>query len=168
MRYLDVLASLNRNRVRYVVVGGMAVIMHGVPRTTKDIDLLVDLSPENVAALAVALEQAGYRPKVPVRVIDLSNEAIRNEWIEQKGMKALMFWKTASGDIDVLVASPVDFGEAARGATTYEVEGTSVPIASIESLIAMKRFAGRPHDLSDINALERIRLVSDQQGETWP
>ena len=165
MRYLDVIATLNRHGVKFVVVGGMAVIMHGHPRKTKDLDNLVDLSPENARALAAALREAGYAPKVPVRVEDLGDPAVRASWVEDKGMKALMFWKNRSGDVDVLVTSPVTYEEATRGGPVYEVEGTPVPIASIPALVSMKRHAGRPHDLDDVDALERISAMMRQEDE---
>ncbi len=64
--YEDVFRALNRHGVRYLVVGGVAVNLLGVPRMTKDLDLMLDLSSENLKLFLSALNDLGYRPRAPV------------------------------------------------------------------------------------------------------
>ncbi len=83
--------SLLEHEVRFLVAGGLAVVAHGHVRYTADLDLLVDLAPENVARLEQALGARGYRPRAPVRVADLADAGLRNGWIQDKGFVALSF-----------------------------------------------------------------------------
>jgi hypothetical protein len=75
--------------IDYLVVGGLAVNFHGVPRMTYDIDLMILLQPENILKLVSQLTRWGYKPKTPVDPRDLADEKKRNSWIGDKGMKAL-------------------------------------------------------------------------------
>src|SRR5690606_20195443 len=84
-------ALLDHN-VRFLVAGGLAVVAHGHVRLTADIDLLVDLTTDNVAAFADAIAECGYVPRAPVNVADLAVEATRSRWIAEKNMAALSFW----------------------------------------------------------------------------
>jgi hypothetical protein len=78
--------QLNGLGVDYLVVGGLAVNFHGVPRMTYDIDLMILLERENILKLVTLLTRWGYRPKVPIEPKELSDETKRNSWIREKGM----------------------------------------------------------------------------------
>ena len=83
----DLFRKLNENGVRYVVVGGVAVVLHGHPRMTADIDLAVDLD-RKAAALAIrALTGMGLRPRVPVEPEAFADPSQRERWIEERGMR---------------------------------------------------------------------------------
>ena len=66
MYYERVFKMFQEKRVKYIIAGGMAVNLHGVPRFTKDLDILIDSSPSNLKNLKRALETLGFRPRVPV------------------------------------------------------------------------------------------------------
>src|SRR5262245_57124884 len=84
---LEAIASALRDaNVRYLIVGGLAVAAHGHGRATFDIDLVVQLQPENVKRAVSALEAEGYRPTVPVAAADFANAERRESWIRDKGM----------------------------------------------------------------------------------
>ena len=88
MRLQDVeanLRALNDANVRFIIVGGLAVVAHGYVRYTADIDLVLDLKPENVLRAMEALKLIGYRPLLPVEPTDFANEQTRNQWREEKG-----------------------------------------------------------------------------------
>ncbi|RPJ09983.1 MAG: hypothetical protein EHM36_03760, partial [Deltaproteobacteria bacterium] len=100
--YRTIFKELNRRGIHYMVVGGLAVNFHGIPRMTYDIDLMVSLEPENLLKLVDTLSEWGYRPKVPIDPKDLADEQKRNLWKKEKGMKAVHFYSETApiGEID--------------------------------------------------------------------
>jgi predicted nucleotidyltransferase len=153
-----VFAALERAGVRYIVVGGVAVVLHGYPRFTADIDLVVALEPANVLLLIKALEALAYRPRPSVQATGLADPQVRQQWIEEKGLVALSFFspKLAATEIDIFLKEPFPMEAAEARAVRVQLGALSVPIASIPDLIAMKRQSGRAKDLEDIEALEAI------------
>ena len=156
--YQTIFRELNKVGVDYLVVGGLAVNFHGIPRMTYDIDLMILLDPGNIRKLVDKLKEWGYRPKVPVDPADLADEETRNSWIEQKGMKAFNFYSDTLpiGEIDLVIESPIPYAELKHRAVRVEIQGERVPVVSIPDLIAMKLHAGRKQDLSDVDHLRLI------------
>ncbi len=72
--FQTIFKEFNGLRIDYLVVGGLAVNFHGVPRMTYDIDLMILLEPENILKLVMKLTQWGYKPKVPIDPKDLADE----------------------------------------------------------------------------------------------
>jgi hypothetical protein len=81
-----VAGALNAAGVRYLVVGGLAVNAHGYLRTTVDLDLVVQLHPENVVRGLNALEGIGYKPRIPVTAEQFADQSLRDSWREEKGI----------------------------------------------------------------------------------
>ena len=79
-----ILRALNDADVRYLIVGGLAVVAHGYVRATVDIDIVLNLEKENALRAMKALDAIGYQPLVPVAATDFADEAIRRRWIEDK------------------------------------------------------------------------------------
>lgn len=157
----DVLTLLRDGGVHHVIVGGTAVILHGVPRTTADLDLVVDLDAANLRRLVAAMNRLGYEPRAPVEPVELCDPDRRREWIEDKGMRAFTFHLPGHplADIDVLIDSPVTYDELARHAERVDAGGLSIRIASIDDLIRMKLAASREQDLDDVDALRRVQAA---------
>jgi hypothetical protein len=84
--------EFNKLKVDYLVVGGLAVNFHGVPRMTYDIDPVILLESANIKKIVTKLKKWGYRPRVPVDPIELADSRKRNAWIQEKGMKAINFY----------------------------------------------------------------------------
>ena len=103
--------ALDGASVRYVVAGGLAVNAHGYLRFTRDVDLVLQLSPENIEAAFSALAGIGYRPIVPITAADFTNPAKRSAWAREKGMTVLNFWSEQHRDtpVDLFVTEPFDF-----------------------------------------------------------
>lgn len=160
----DVLVLLRDSGVRFVVVGGVAVILHGVPRTTADLDLVVDLEDSNLRRFVSAMIRLGYQPRVPVEPAALCDPEQRRAWIEEKGMRAFTFHLPGHplADIDVLIDSPIAYRELAGRSQRVDAGALVLAIACPEDLIAMKHAAGRDQDLADIDALRR--LLEDRRG----
>ena len=156
--YRTIFRTLNDLTIDYLIVGGLAVNFHGVPRMTYDIDLMILLQAENIRKITSQLKAWGYRPKVPIDPVDLANDAKRNSWIHSKGMKALNFYSESLpvGEIDLVVDSPIPYTELKKRAVRIELEGVNIPIVSIHDLIELKRNAGREQDLADIQHLNRV------------
>lgn len=154
-----IFAALNDNHVRYVVVGGLATVLHGFARLTADIDLIVDLAPDEARRAVTTLVGLGFRPRVPVDVFDYADPEIRRRWIDEKGMRVLSLWDPAQPmrELDLFVDPPIDFALLWSHSEIVHIRGALVRIASIPDLIAMKRLAGRPEDMIDIRALEEIQ-----------
>jgi predicted nucleotidyltransferase len=154
----DALVLLRDTGVRFVVVGGTAVILDGVPRTTADLDLVVDLEAENLNRLVAVMNRLGYQPRAPVASAELRDPDRRKAWIEDMGMRAFTFHRPGQplGDIDILIDSPLDFTELSVRAERVDAGGLILHIAGIEDLIRMKQAAARDQDLADADALRRL------------
>jgi len=153
-----VFAALNDAGVRYVVVGGVAVVLHGHARLTADLDIAIDLAPEATAVAMAALTGMGLRPRLPVDVGELADPAVRARWVEERGMRVFSLWDPGDPlrSVDVFVENPIDFEELWERSVRVDLEGIRTQIASIEHLIHLKRLADRPQDRADIEALEAI------------
>ena len=114
MFYLDLFRSLQAAEVRYLVVGGLAMNLHGIPRMTADIDLFLALDDANVRNFLAVAESFGYAPAVPVPPGTLADPAERRRLREEKNLVVLSFRSPAhpAMAIDVFVDEPVPFGEA--------------------------------------------------------
>ena len=156
--YQTIFKELNGLGIDYLVVGGLAVNFHGVPRTTYDIDLMVLLEPENILKLVTKLTQWGYRPKIPIDPKDLANESKRNSWVHEKGMKALNFYSETLpiGEIDIVIDSPIPYEAIRNRAAKVELQDEKIPVVSIRDLIELKLRAGRKQDLADIEHLKMV------------
>lgn len=156
--YDDVYAAFEAAGVRYVVVGGMAVVLSGHVRATVDLDVVVDLSPAAAGRAVQALEGLGLLPRVPVAARDLADPDVRAGWIRDKHMQVLSFYdpQRVAKEVDVFVAYPMDFELLLAHAVPTPVGDRLLPVAAKEHLIVMKRAAGRPRDLEDVAALQRL------------
>lgn len=156
--------ALNASGTRYVVVGGLAVVLHGHQRLTADTDLVVDLAAGPASRLLEALRQLGFVARAPVDLMEFADPQKRRAWIENKHMQVFSLYHPDEPGrvVDLFAEHPMDFEGMVDRAVTKLIEGIEVPVASIDDLIELKRRAGRDIDLDDIQRLEQIR---DIQGE---
>lgn len=141
----QILGDLNRVGVRYVLIGGIALIRHGVVRATRDVDVVLASEPENLERLrALIVEWPATRPDgspvpddavAPGRTIHLA---------------------TPYGELDLLAERlpPLSFAELYARSELRRVDGVEAPICSLADLVALKRIAGRGRDLVDLHDLE--------------
>ena len=140
--FKEFIESLNDNGVRYLVVGGYAVALHGYPRYTKDIDIWVEMTSENASNILKALEQFGFG-SLGVNAADFT---VPDQML-QLGYPP--------GRIDLLTTLPgVEFSECYASRTTVEVDGVSVDFIDLENLKKNKKATGRHQDLADLENLE--------------
>jgi hypothetical protein len=159
------LTQLTEAGVRYLVVGGVAVVLHGYLRTTADLDLVVDLEPGNLAVTIDALERLGFRPRPPVALRAFADVAERTRWISEKNLEVLSLWhpQKPGFELDVFVKPPFVFHEAYARASIALLGSSKVAVASIGDLVAMKREAGRPRDKEDIDALLALQRANERR-----
>jgi len=156
-----VFEALDRAGVRFVVVGGVAVVLHGHARLTADLDLAVDLASEPARRAIDALMGLGLRPAAPVDAIGFADPRTRVTWIAERGMRvfALRDPDDPLRQVDLLVDEPVPFEELWGRAKLVRVGVVDVRVASIHDLIRLKQLADRPLDRDDIEHLRRIEEV---------
>ena len=152
-----IVGSLNRADVRYLVVGGLAVVAHGFVRFTADIDLVLDPDPAAMRRAVAALVALGYRPRAPVAFEEFADADKRSAWLHDKGLTVFSMFSDQhpATEIDLFVETPFDFERVHADADRFEVAaGVEATFVSRADLIAMKRKAGRPQDLKDVAELE--------------
>jgi len=154
-----VLAALDAANVRFVVVGGVAVVLHGHPRMTADLDLVVDLAAESAGRAISALVTLGMEPRLPVDPQAFADPEVRRGWIVQRSLTVFTMLDPNEPllEVDLFAEPPLPFEELWGQATIVQLGGQAVRIASIDHLITMKQAAGRPQDLADVAALEALR-----------
>lgn len=163
MKIADLLQSLADAQVAYVLVGGLAVQMHGYMRATYDIDLVLAMDDANLAKFIDVAQAHGLLPNIPAPITALRDVDQIDAWHREKGMLAFSLREPQAGGqvVDILVRPAVPFDQLKRDAIAVELFGRKVMIASIDDLIEMKRHADRPKDRLDIEALEKIRRGED-------
>ena len=152
--------ALNDAGVDYLVVGGLAVNLHGFVRLTRGVDLVIRLTPENAAKGLHALLNIGYQMQIPEKPEAFADPAVRERWRQEKNMIVFKLWSDEHRrtPVDIFVYEPFSFGvELLRAARVEFAPGLLVPVMALDILLEMKRTAGRPQDLIDIKELERGR-----------
>ncbi|MDQ2732429.1 MAG: hypothetical protein M3Y56_12285, partial [Armatimonadota bacterium] len=129
-----VVHHLNQAGVRYLVVGGLAVVAHGYTRFTADVDLVVDLENDNLQRAIQAFSDLGYRPRAPVGLEQFADAMTRALWIEEKGLTVLSLFSPQHPwtEVDLFVEAPFDFGRAYASAANLEIaRGLVAPFVSL-------------------------------------
>lgn len=165
--YEPLFRALNASGTRYVVVGGVATVLHGYARFTADVDLVLDLERVAAESAMKALAALGLRPRVPVNLEDFANERLRETWIRDKGMQVFSLFKPDDPllAVDVFAEHPVDFEGLYGRAEVCDLGAVPVRIASIPDLIHLKRLADRPRDREDVEKLEEILRLKGEGGD---
>ena len=140
--FKEFIESLNANQVRYLVVGGYAVAAHGHPRYTKDIDIWIEVSPENAGNILRALDQFGFG-SLGLTAADF----LTNDQIVQLG--------NPPNRIELFTALPgVEFATCYPSRVEIELDGVRVDFIDLENLKKNKRATGRHQDLADLENLQ--------------
>ncbi len=158
MLYEEILREFQKQKVKYVIVGGIAFNLLGGNRNTLDMDILVEMSDKNLFKAVNIFKKMGYHVKQPVDPIGIADKRTREDWIKNKNMKAFNFYKgeRTYEEVDIIIDSPIDFKEAIKDAVKVKVGDLSLTVISPKKFIKMKRSSGRDKDLRDI---EEIKLV---------
>ena len=154
-----IVSALNAAQVRYLVVGGLAVVAHGYVRFTADVDLILDLEPANATRAIEALESLGYRPRAPVAFGEYADPQKRAQWVRDQNLKVFSVYSPRHPltEVDLFVESPLDFEAAYREAVRREIApGLAATFVGLRDLRHLKRLAARPQDLLDLDNLSTL------------
>jgi hypothetical protein len=147
--FTDLLSLFNDNNVRYLVVGGYAVIQHAEPRFTKDLDLWISTDPSNARAVYQSLKDFGA-PLTDLTEADFGEEG----YFYQMGMPPVR--------VDVLMGIPgIQFEEAWERRVAVDFDGLSIPFISRLDLITAKLASGKPQDLIDAELLAQVASAEE-------
>jgi predicted nucleotidyltransferase len=151
----EILHRLVERGVDFVVIGGIAAVLHGSARNTFDLDICFATDDVNLAALADVLLALGARLKGVEEEVPFVPDA---RTLRQVDLLTLV---TSLGELDVLARPPgaPPYAELRRRADRYDLGGFNVLVASVDDLIAMKETARRAKDLLDIEELEAIKRL---------
>jgi predicted nucleotidyltransferase len=157
LRLQELLERLVKAEIRFVLVGGLAVNAWGYVRGTRDVDVVPDPDPKNLAKLDSFLRELGGKVDVGGRL--LAADAIST--FLQTGDRTLV--RTDLGEVDVLQGLPQvpDYSQLEEEATTIDITGFQVRVCSLEHLLGMKRASDRLRDKDDVEALE----AAQEEGE---
>lgn len=140
--FKEFIELLNEHKVRYLVVGGYAVALHGHPRYTKDLDVWVELSPENADKIIKAIEEFGFG-SLGLKPGDF----LESDQIVQLGYPP--------NRIDILMTlKKLRFEDCYKARVEVEIQGVLINFIDLENLRQNKRATGRPQDLADAENLE--------------
>jgi hypothetical protein len=157
--FLESLRALNEANVRYLVIGGVAVAMHGVDRKARDLDVYPAPDRENLLAAMRALANLGFKPILPVKAEEIADAETRRFWIRKRNLQmfSMMDPRDPLHPVDFMVVELIPFEEAWGRRDRRRVRGVPVPVMSLDDLIQLKRIAGREVDVADIANLEARR-----------
>lgn len=161
-----ILEILDRHGVDYVLVGGVAARVHGAGRATADIDCVPATDEENLRRLADALIELGAR----LRVGGMSDDEARQLPLHLDAVTLAAFgsstWTTDAGPLDLLMelrdpsGGRHPYGDLASRAQKVTVGDLIISVASLDDIIASKKYAGRP---KDIDALPELQALRDEE-----
>ncbi len=143
-----VFSSFQKHEVKYVVIGGIASVLYGVPRATFDLDILIEATVENAQRLLDALLEAGLRTASLISSQELLDHEIT------------IFKDRVRVDVQTLTPG-INFADAWENRETMDYQGQEFYVVSKDDLVMSKRAAGRKIDLEDVRLLE----LSDREGE---
>jgi hypothetical protein len=146
----SVFASFQKNDVRYLVIGGIAAVLYGVPRATFDLDVLIEPTLENAKRLLRAMSEAG----LGTASLASADEVLSTE--------ITIF--TDRIRLDVQTSTPgIVFAEAWQRKVTMNYKGQALEVVSLADLIASKRASGRDVDLEDVRILTSNDVSSTRE-----
>ena len=160
--YRELFTALNDAEIRYLIVGGVAVNLHGYRRFTGDIDIVLALDPENLEKVTTLMHNFGYIERLPIMLQELSNEETVKRLLIEKGMTAYTFLsnKRERIDMDILAGESLRFDELEGRKVMLDLEeGLKVPVIAVSDLIAMKQVANREKDIQDVQMLLELKSL---------
>lgn len=148
-------AALRDNEVRYAIAGGYAVALHGAVRRTARVDVVVHWTKRTLAKAEAALQGIGLKSRLPVGAPEVFE--FRDEYVKNRGLVAWSFYNPddPSEQLDIIMTYDLTAKQCKR-LKRLRLPSGPLDVMSKKDLIAMKRTAGRPQDIEDVRALERL------------
>ena len=142
--------AFEKAHLKYAVIGGYALALHGLVRATVDIDFILSLTQKDFELAEKVLAQLGLKSRLPVRAQDIIK--MRKEYIENRNLLAWSFvdYKNPARQVDILITKDLKRLKV----QTISVAGRKINVATLAELLKMKMEAGRPKDLIDIQSIK--------------
>jgi hypothetical protein len=158
MQYIKLFSVLNNYKIDYLVCGGLAVNIYGIPRMTADIDILLRFTEENLTSFENAVKQLLLLQSIPLSIKTFIKKEEREKAKQEKNLIAYSYYSQQTGfmNLDVLLDVPFDFEVLWQQKTNRLIGNTSINLVSIEDLIALKTYANRQQDRNDIVLLSKL------------
>jgi len=166
MFYEAVFRELYKEKIQYLVVGGVAINLYGILRATADLDLFLWLQDkDNVLKFLSVMKRLGYRPRAPVPADELADSSKRRAWQQEKGAMVFTFIHPNSFEqVDVFLDEPIPFEDAFKKRRLISMSDFEISVVSMADLKIMKTKAGREKDVSDLAHLKKREEI-DHRGE---
>lgn len=151
MLLIDLVKSLKKEKINYMIVGGYAVNFHGHARNTVDIDLIIKFTLANLKKIERLLKAKGMVSKLPIDAVSIYN--FRQEYIENRNLIAWNFYNENDpmDQVDILISHDIGDFKVEK----FLVEDLEIKVIAKEDLLTMKKQAGRPKDQLDIQELTK-------------
>ena len=148
-----VINALNAKRVPYLLIGGYAVALHGAVRGTVDIDIAIGLNEKAYKNVEKALMDIGLKSRLPVNAEEVFH--FRENYIQKRNLIAWSFYNPDNPleIVDVIITEDAKSYKS----LTKTIGGLKIKVISLEDLIKLKKKSGRPQDIEDVNALEKLK-----------
>lgn len=161
MEYVNLFSKLHQEGIQYLICGGLAVNIYGIPRMTADIDILVRFDEDNIEKFEQAVEELAFAALIPIKLHTLLDEKTRKEMIDNKNLIAYSYYNTRSNfmNLDILIDVPISFDLMWEQKETRDIDGLPIQIVSLAHLIELKRYANRNQDRQDILMLEKLQRI---------
>jgi hypothetical protein len=158
MEYLRIFKTLQDFKVRYLLCGGLAVNLYGIPRMTADIDLLLDFEEKNLEIFENAIRKLNYEKRLPVPIKNFLNMDDRKKAIQEKNLVAYSYYSQVTGfmDLDVLLDVPMAFEQLWEKKEVRVADNTEIFMVSVKHLIELKEYANRIQDQNDVFLLSKL------------
>jgi hypothetical protein len=150
MLLYEISDTLKKAGVKFAIVGGYALALHGLVRATMDVDLVISLTLEDFEKVEIALKTIKLTSRLPIRAQDVIK--MREEYIRDRNLIAWSFvdYGNPSRQADILITKDVRQMEVVK----ISVSGRKIPVASLKELLKMKKESARPQDLVDIENIK--------------
>lgn len=160
-QFEKIFRELNKAKIKYLVVGGVAVNLYGYVRMTGDLDLLILLNKENISKMDTLMKKMKYSERLPVSVLSLGDEKQVKKWLKEKNMMAYTFNPPPNQllQIDIIIEESLKFAAFDKNKTIKRMGRVNIPVVGIQDIITMKKRAKRTKDLVDIEVLKHLADV---------
>ncbi len=165
MFYERIFRELAERHIRYLVVGGIAVNIHGYSRATGDLDIMLSFESDNVKKFIELVKNLGFVPRIPVKIEELNDPEKVERWKKEKHLKVFSIYnpKNEMENMDIMIENFIDFEDAFNNREVVSARDIEISVISIDDLIGLKKIAGRKRDELDIQALQKIKEIKNEQ-----
>jgi hypothetical protein len=163
----EIITTLNDYGVRFIICGGVALVLQGIERMTMDIDLAIDMTAHNLRKFLAAMKKLRLKPRAPVPAESLFDPEQRRIFIEEKNALVFTFIDTANPfrQVDIFLTDELSFNALKGDAEQLAISGHTVKLLSKKKLLELKRSIKplRDKDIFDIQALEKLLQDEEKQ-----